>query len=263
MRNALITTLLLAASLTVGANSAFAAEQADKAQDSAVTNKTAAINALNTMSEYIGSLDKFTIHASVNADEVFADGYKLQLSRSVIIKTDQPSRLWVKTSNKYSNQEFFFDGKTFTISTPDLGYYATFDAPATVAEVIVKARDTFDVELPLSDLFLWGSKKNPQEAVDDAIIVGLDQINGTDCTQYAFRGQEIDWQIWIQRGDTPLPLKLVITSKEQTGQPQYAVVLNWNITPTLSDQSFTFTPTDGDRKITFDIAEASKEETTP
>lgn len=256
MKKTLLTSLLLAAGLTVGSNMAFAAVQTDKAQGTA--DKTAAINALKIMSEYLGSLDKYTVKASINADEVLENGQKVQLSRSVIIKTDQPSKLWVKTSNMYSNQEFFLDGKAFTISTPELGYYATFDAPATIAETLVKARDTFDVELPLSDLFLWAGRKDTLEAVDEAIIVGLDQINGKDCTQYAFRGPEVDWQIWVQRGDTPLPLKLVITSKKLTSQPQYAAVLNWDTTPTLSDQAFTFTPAAGDKKINFDIAEANK-----
>ncbi len=258
MKKKLITSLLLAAGLTVGSNMALAAEQAEKAQDKAVTHKTVAISALNKMSEYLGSLDKYTVQASINADEVLENGQKVQLSRSVIIKTDLPSKLWVKTSNKYSNQEFFYDGKTFTISTPELGYYATFDAPATIAEVLVKARDTFDVELPLSDLFLWAGREDALESVDEAIIVGLDQINGIDCTQFAFRGPEIDWQIWLQSGDTPLPLKLVITSKEQTSQPQYVAVLKWNTTPKLSEQSFSFTPADGDKKINFNIAKESK-----
>ncbi len=263
MRKALLTSLLVAVGLTVGINSTAAAAQTDQAQDTSVTNKTAALKALDTMSTYLGSLDKFTIQASVNADEVLESGQKVQLSRSVSIKADQPSRLWVKRSNMYRNQEFFFDGKTFTISTPELGYYAAFDAPATISDVIVKARDTFNVDLPLSDLFLWGSKKDAQEAVDDAMIVGLDQINGIDCTQFAFRSQEIDWQIWIQRDNAPLPLKLVVTSKKQTGQPQYSAVLNWNTTPTLNNNSFTFTPADGDKQINFNRATTRKEETTP
>ena len=66
MKKALTTSLLVAAGLTVGSNIALAAEQTDLAQNIAVKNKTTAINALNMMSEYLGSLDKFVIHASVS-----------------------------------------------------------------------------------------------------------------------------------------------------------------------------------------------------
>ena len=250
--------LLLAAGLTLGSSMAFAGDQANKAQDIAVTDKALAISVLNNMSEYLRSLDTFTLQGNVSIDEVLANGQKIQLSRSVLIKADPPSRLWAKTSSMYSDQEFFFDGKTFSISTPDLGYYASFDAPATIGEVIVKARDKFNVELPLSDLFLWRDNVDAAAAIDEAIIVGVDQIDGISCNQFAFREKDIDWQIWIQRGDTPLPLKLVITSKEEKSQPQYVVVLKWNTAPALSDQSYTFTPADGDHKINFEIAEATK-----
>lgn len=257
MKKTLMTSLLLAAGLTVATSQAFAGEQESKAQDTAVTEKALAISALDNMSEYLRSLDKFTLQGNATVDEVLPNGQKVQLSRSLLLKADPPSSLWAKTSNMYSDQEFFFDGKTFTISTPELGYYASFDAPATIGEVIVKARDTFKVELPLSDLFLWREDLDAP-AIDEAIIVGVDQINGITCNQFAFREKEVDWQIWIQRGDTPLPLKLVITSKEEESQPQYAVVLKWNTASALSDQSYTFTPADGDHKINLEIAEATK-----
>lgn len=250
--------LLLAAGLTLGSSMAFADEQENKAQDLEVTDKGLAISALTNMSEYLRSLDKFSLQGNVSIDEVLANGQKIQLSRSVQIKADPPSSLWVKTSSMYSDQEFFFDGKTFTITTPELGYYASFDAPATIGEVIVKARDTFNVELPLSDLFLWRDNLDAAAGIDEAIIVGVDQIDGISCNQFAFREKDVDWQIWIQRGDTPLPLKLVITSKEEKSQPQYVVVLKWDTASALSDQSYTFTPADGDHKINFEIAEATK-----
>ena len=258
MNKKLITSLLLAAGLTVCSSMALAAEQADKAQSAIATDKTVAITALNTMSEYLRSLDSFVVHADTNADEVLDSGQKIELSRSVVIKADPPSGLWVKTSSMYTNQEFFFDGKTFTITTPDLGYYASFDAPATIGKAIVKARDKFDIELPLSDLFLWGTQQDASETINEAIVVGVDQINGVICTQFAFREDTVDWQLWIQRGDTPLPLKLVITSKDDKQLPRYSAVLKWDTASVLSGQSFTFTPSAADKKINFQTAETTK-----
>ena len=262
MKKTVLISLLLAAGLTVSVGMAFAAEP-ESGQDNAAISKSKAVDALNSMSKYLRSLAQFTITADAVVDEVLANGQKVQLSRTVEIKAIQPEKLWVKTSNKYSDQEYFFDGKTFTIFTPDLNYYASFAAPATIGKMIVKARDTFAVELPLSDIFLWGSQLDAAEAVNEAIIVGLDQINGKECIQYALRGAEVDWQIWIQQGETPLPLKLVITDRKAEAQPQYAVVLHWDTDPSLADQSFTFVPDEDDLKINFDIAEERKQETAP
>ncbi len=262
MRKTVLIGLLLAAGLTMTTGAALAVEP-ESGQDTIAISKAVAVDALNGMSKYLRSLGKFTIQANADVDEVLANGQKVQLSRIVQIKTVQPEKLWVKTSNKYTNQEYFYDGKTFTIVTPELNVYASFAAPATIGEMIVKARDTFSVELPLSDLFLWGSRLDAADAVKEAIIVGQDQINGRECTQYALRGSKVDWQIWIQKGEAPFPLKLVITDRKEETQPQYSVVLNWDTAPTFDDQSFTFVPDADDVKINFDLAEVSKQETAP
>ena len=71
------------------------------------------------------------------------------------------------------------------------------------------------------------------------------------CNHFAFREKEIDWQICIQRDGAPLPLKLVITEKGETTQPQHISILTWNTTANLSGQNYTFTAKQGDQKIAF------------
>jgi hypothetical protein len=62
----------------------------------------------------------------------------------------------------------------------------------------------------------------------------------------------VDWQIWIEDGDKPLPRKLILTSKQVKGEPQFTVVIrNWDLTPKLTDQEFSFTPPKGAKKIEF------------
>jgi len=60
----------------------------------------------------------------------------------------------------------------------------------------------------------------------------------------------VDWQIWIQTGDTPLPMKYVITSKWLTGAPQYtASFRNWNTNPKIDASQFEFTAPKGAQKL--------------
>jgi hypothetical protein len=40
----------------------------------------------------------------------------------------------------------------------------------------------------------------------------------------------VDWQLWIERGKTPLPRKLLITTVQESSQPQYVAVLKWDTT---------------------------------
>jgi len=225
--------------------------QINQTKDSIVDDKSIAMKALTNMSDYLRGLDKFTVHAQLYTDEVLENGQKIQLTKSAIIKANPPSSLWAKTSSMYTEREFFFDGKTFTINSPLLGYYASFNAPETIGKTLSKAQEKFGIELPLTDLFSWGTGSSSLADIDEAMIVGIDQINGNSCNQFAFREKNIDWQICIQRGDTPVPLKLVIISKLEPSQPQFMATLKWDTAPALNKQSYTFTPGSNDHKINF------------
>ncbi len=218
-------------------------------------DKTIAINALINMSDYLRSLDKFSVQAQINTDDVLASGQKIQLSKSSIIKADPPSGLWAKSSSMHSEREFFYNGKSFTIYSPDSNFYASFKAPNTLGKTIVKAEQQFNIKLPLVDLFYWGTRVESTDAIKEALIIGVDKVNGMSCNQFAFRQQDIDWQICIQRGHTPLPLKLVITSKEEESHPQYTAVLKWDTAPVLDKKLFIFTPASTDNKINFSKAD--------
>lgn len=243
--------LLLSTGLLFSSNMISANETAQLAENPATDEKTIAIQALDNMSAYLRSLDKFAVQAQLYTDEVMENGQKIQLHKTVTIKADPPSSLWAKTASMYTEREFYYDGKTFTLNSPLLGYYASFEAPDTIGKTLSKAQKNFDIELPLTDLFLWGTHSENQENIDEAVVIGIDQVNGVSCNQFAFREKEVDWQICIQRGNTPLPLKMVIVSKLEPSQPQYVAILKWDTSPALYNTTYTFTPTSNAHKINF------------
>ena len=62
------------------------------------------------------------------------------------------------------------------------------------------------------------------------------------CDQYAFQQADLDWQIWIEKGDKPVPRKVVITTLYTDVQPRFSANLDWTINPALDDATFVFTP---------------------
>ena len=248
--------LLLSTGLIASCGSVIADKPTNNAQNQIISESTllerdTALQALYEMSRYLRSLEKFTVNANVSFDEVLTNGQKVLLSKIVDIRAEMPAKLWAKSGTHYSQREFFFDGETFTLYTPHLAYYASVNMPMTIGQLIIKANQDYDIEFPIADLFLWGTKADSSEDVDEAIIIGVDQVNGVKCNQFAFREQEIDWQICIQRDGTPLPLRLVITEKNIESQPQHISVLTWNTAPDLSTQNYTFKAQKGDQKINF------------
>jgi hypothetical protein len=66
------------------------------------------------------------------------------------------------------------------------------------------------------------------------------------------RKNGISYQIWIQDGAQPLPLRYVVTDKDKQGSPQFTIELrNWQPNAQVPDDSFAFTPPAGAKKVAF------------
>jgi len=218
---------------------------------------TAAVNALNKMGEYLRALKAFQLSADVTHEEVMPDGQKIQLASTVNLIAERPEHLRADVTSDAKKRVFVYDGKTFTLFAPRSAMYATVPAPATIAELADSLESKFDIELPLVDLFRWGTEKSNAKDLTGAIDVGPAVIEGTTCEHYAFRQDGIDWQIWIQNGEFPLPRKLVITTLTDEARPQHESVYSWNLAPSVSADAFAFVPPDGATKIAIiDVAHA-------
>ncbi|RTZ74549.1 MAG: hypothetical protein DSZ00_04105 [Gammaproteobacteria bacterium] len=251
----LLATLLASAAGTLPAkDQAAAREKAQQASEVAdEAERDLALLALTQMSAYLRSLERYHVTGSVSRDLVLEDGQKLQMDKQVSLLVAEPDKLYMETSTAYGKREFYFDGKQFTVYLPALKYYAEFDAPGTLAEAILRAEEKHDIEFPFVDLFLWGTEHADFDAIEDAQVVGISQVNGISCNHFAFRQEEVDWQVCIKRGGNPLPLKLVITTKTLAEQPQYVAVMNRDTAPVIFGRDFSFQPRQGDMKIKFGI----------
>lgn len=242
--------LMLSATGCLAAQPASSTEMEDDVQI-----QPEAIEALNKMGNYLNSLKSFTVNSEMSMDEVLLTGQKILITGTTKYSTRLPDRLQISTKIEGIDRdhEYYYDGKTFTIYSNLDKYYASFDAPDTIGKLLDVAQEKYSVEIPLRDLFYWGTEKNRTEDIQAASFIDNSQVSGTQCQHYAFMQEEVDWQIWIEDDDTPLPRRLVITSKQENGQPQYISTMEWNVAPQLPDSTFVFTPPEGAHKIEFAV----------
>jgi hypothetical protein len=208
---------------------------------------------LDRMGAYLRTLQVFQIEAAIQQEEVLDNGLKLQFHGSTTLSARKPDRLRINVSKDWQERDYVYDGKQFTLWARRAGFYAAVPAPPTIGELAVMLEENLGVELPLVDLFRWGidaAGTNITEVVD----AGLSRIGGAECLQFAFRQEGLDWQIWIQSGDYPLPRKVVITTTTDEARPQFQATLTWNLAPTFTDEDFTFTPPADARRIVFDAS---------
>jgi hypothetical protein len=216
---------------------------------------------LRRMSDYLASLQKFTARTENTIEVVLTSGQKLQYDSPANASVWRPNRLRADRKGDLTSQEFFYDGKTLTLFNPKENLYATTAAPPTLDAMLDFAREKLDVIAPGADLLYSNAAERMLKEKASGFVVGPSVVAGVKSTHLAFRGAEVDWQIWIEDGDKPLPRKFILTSKKVTGEPQFTVLVrNWDLTPKLTDQMFRFVPPKGAKKIEFLMltAEAAK-----
>jgi hypothetical protein len=99
------------------------------------------------------------------------------------------------------------------------------------------------------------------ESVQRGVYLGIHRVGDVSCHHLSFEQESIDWQLWIDAGEKPLPRKLVIAYKTEDEVPQYAVTIGkWNLNPDVPEELFQFEPPEGAERFEFPSAQDSPEE---
>lgn len=209
-----------------------------------------AVDAIKEMSNYLMSLKTIGITSQGSLDVVTNDGQRIQLDGTTTYKVRRPGFV-IDYESDIKSRKFIYDGKNFTVYSPKLGFYATAPAPPTNREVLDKIYEKFGISLPLVDLFRWGEGESVDriKALKSAYEVGSATIDGVETDHFAFREADIDWEVWIQKGDQPLPRKFVIVDRTDAARPTFTARLQWQVNPVFSDADFTFVPDANAKKI--------------
>jgi hypothetical protein len=207
---------------------------------------------LRHMTDYLAGLHQFSAESQNTLEAVLTSGQKIEFEAAASLVLQRPDKLRMMRKGDIVDQVFYYDGKTLTLYNPKENLYATVAAPDTVDKMMDFARGTLDLFAPAGDLFYRDTYERLMQDVTSGFVVGKATIGGVLCDQLAFSGPEVDWQIWIEQGDKPLPRKYVITTKLVEGWPDYTVsIFNWNIAPPIADGEFSFVPPAGAEKIDF------------
>jgi hypothetical protein len=218
-----------------------------------------AVDAVKKMGVYLRSLKSFQVIADVTHDDVLEDGLIVQTNSKVDLLATAPNRLRVEVTADDKHRLYLYDGKNFTVWARLVNYYATVPAPPTTVELFKKVEEKYDIQLPLIDLFKWGTREDDITKIKTAIDVGPATVEGVTCEHYAFHQEDVDWQIWIQLGQFPLPRRLVITTLTDEARPQHSDTLTWNLAPSFNDEAFVFDPPPDAKRV---ILEGEKADAT-
>jgi hypothetical protein len=207
---------------------------------------------LRAMSDFIAATPAFTVRTESSLEVVTRDGEKLQFLTPVSASVRRPDRLFSKRDGDLVDQRFYYDGKSLTLFNPAQNVFATVPAPPTLDAAMEYARKELDIVAPAGDLIGTDAYAALTEDMFESRYLGLSTVAGQRCHHLAFRGNEVDFQIWVEEGQRPLPWRFVITSKKVAGAPQFATqIVAWDLKPRLRDKDFEFKAPEGATGIEF------------
>ena len=209
---------------------------------------------LKAMSDYVSSQKTVELTFDSDIEVITPQLEKIQFTNSGEALLSRPDKLRAHRVGGYADVALFFDGKTASVLGKHINGYAQFDAPGSVDQLIEALRAGHGIALPGADLLLSNSYDVLVAGVKEAKHIGRGVIDGRECEHLAFRNQDTDWQLWVEVGKTPIPRKLVITSKTLNSAPQYTLrVKGWKTGVQPAPDAFTLVPPTGAKKLSPDV----------
>jgi hypothetical protein len=209
------------------------------------------VAALERMTAFLKTVERFKASTEATTDEVVDFDMKVQRRTASEVTVRRPNGLNAHTTGDGRDLRFVYDGTTFTLYSAVGNYYAAAPAPPTLARTLDAIRARYGVVFPLADFIYMAAAESLMEGVKAVGYMGSSVVDGTACDHVAVRQGDVDWQVWIEQGDTPLPRKYVITTRTQAVRPQFEARIRWDLSPQVDQGLFTFTPPAGATRIAF------------
>jgi hypothetical protein len=206
---------------------------------------------LKAMSNYLKSLPSFRVMTSSTDEIVTKSGQKIQFATDDEVTVERPNKLRSEqVGASRSGLSFWDDGKSMTLYCRAEGTYATADVPGDIDATLDEVRKRYQIEAPGADLLCSHPYQALTEQVTRGQLVDRESVDGVAANHLAFIGQDVDWQIWIEDGPEPLPLRFVITTKTLPSHPQYTVRLSqWEPHAAIPDSTFSFQAPAGAERV--------------
>jgi hypothetical protein len=209
-----------------------------------------ALKILKKATDYLTGLNQLHLKAYKERDVVQESGQKLQFSGGFEVSLKRPDRLFASQTDDDGNiRRLWYDGKTVTMYDEKEKVYGQISAGETIDEMLDYLEIVIQYPLPLADLF-YNDLSSLSGRARSGMYLGISFVENSACDHLAFRGESVDWQCWVERGEKPLIRKIVITYKEISGEPQLSARLSeWDVNLSLSDTLFQFSKPEDARRI--------------
>jgi hypothetical protein len=200
-----------------------------------------ALSELKRASDFLVAQPRFQFKARIFYDVIQEDGRRLQFEKSGEIFLQRPNQLYVESHRDDGRwRKLWYQDKTLSIADLSKSLHTQIEAPPTIDGTLDLLEELIKEPQALADL-LYSDLSHLDEQAIEADLVGDSIVNGQPCVHLSFRGETVDWELWIEQGETPFFRKVAVSYREVPGIPQYvALVDGWETPERFSDDLFKF-----------------------
>lgn len=219
---------------------------------------------LQNMASQLAGASAFSVTIRSDYDAIQADGQRIAFGERRQVQLQRPAQLRVDSQRSDGDTSLvLFDGKTITAYKPGDKVYARVEKPGTVDNAIVYLVQDLQMTVPLARMLLTTLPQELATKTEAVSYVEQDVLLDQPTHHLAIRGTDVDLQLWVTRTAPVLPRRVVITYRNEPGQPQFrAELTDWNLTPSFKPELFAWSPPAGIEQIPF-LAPVRQPEPTP
>jgi hypothetical protein len=212
-----------------------------------------ALGTFNLMAETLARAQGFSVTIRAGFDVVQDTGQKITFGERRKVTLSRPDRLRVEAEESDGKQTLvIYDGKAITVFNPGENVYGQIERAGSVDDAVRYVIQDLGMRLPLALMLVTTLPDELEQRLQSIDYVERNTLTPVPTNHLASRGADVDFELWLAAGDTPLPQRLAITYKNEEGAPQYrAEFSDWKLNPDVSQVDLAFNPPDGAQRIPF------------
>ena len=203
---------------------------------------------LRQMSDKLGAARQFSFKATRKISASVAAERGLQADAQIEVDVRRPDAVFATSTSGDDVRSLYFDGKTFTIFDGKNQMYSTVPLRASLDKLPAQLASKYGFVPPLADFVISNPYKDIKFRTQKIGYAGTESCqpgsSGSDqaqCYRLTLSGKLADAELWIAVDDM-LPRRMTASVKGQTAETALTIEFtDWNLTPSIPDQTFVFT----------------------
>ncbi len=196
-----------------------------------------AMDKLKAMADVLKAAKSMKIHTLAFFDEVEESGIKNKRFIRYVISLRRPDKLrFTSTLDNGDFREGYFNGKHLIVANPREKTFVRLEVAGNVDTLLDTLHDKHAMSPPVADLLYSDIFAAQKPYILSGAYLGVRLLGDLELDHLSFESTGAEWQLWLQKGGQPLPVRMLIRFMENKGEPEYMMTfLNWELN-TVTDE---------------------------